>query len=129
MSPYRVLVQDNNDEIIPLAAMLSTNTRTKHKTVYIMERVMPALLPHVEQDCVDALYDTNTRLNSVILHAYAVHKDANSRLYLLEENSSFDSDRHTHHWIQEEFRLLSECQRAAMNDYIKMKGWKLIRIV
>lgn len=131
MSPYRVIVKDRNTErVYPICAIHSVDRKTKMRSVYVLEKLLPTLAHTeiTESDLLEAAYDMNTRTNSVIRAAYTVHKDVNSRHYMLEERSwEITLPRDT--FIQDDFRLLSECLRAAVEDYIHKECLQLISVI
>ena len=127
MSPYRVIVQNEDGRVYPMCAMLSKDKRTGVRKIYILEKLLPTLLNLTPTDIKSAAYEMNSKTNSVIHASYEIYKD-DSRMYAINRCTRAYSPVEKF-FISTSVRLLSECQRIAMEDYISNEGLKLVHVI
>lgn len=127
MSPYRVLVRDQEGRHTVFAAMLSPDKKTGTRRIFIVEKIVPVWGQEPEVDIMESLRDIAhsmiTKRNSSILAQYQIIKTEQlTKPYRVGRVSYRGID----YKVKGDWFLQSECLTAAMEDFCTKNSYELL---
>lgn len=119
MSPYRVIIKDNTKTRL-LVAMLSVESITKRRRIFIMEKTLPQMWTASPDEIRHVAHMQITRKNALTLAEYTIYKDPLGLKYEVSRRSGEE-----YYVLPRNQYIQSDCLVAAMNDYTERNGLEI----
>ena len=117
MSPYRVLVTNNNGGKLVLASQVFTDNSTYQRKILVFRKERQ----FDEESLNDIAYRMITKTSSTVLHEYLVSLNDDLKLYSLFDMPAFIN-------VSNNERTLASCLVSAMEHYCKQNNLNILKM-
>lgn len=120
MSPHRAIVKDRNGNYMVIAAMLSVDSKSKERRIFIVNKSIPECSSFM--DMLKVAHSMTTKHNSNILAKYVIDSIPN-------EGNTYRVTRYMEegsYVLEDNYHLQSYCLKASLYDFCRREGYEII---